>query len=160
MACANDNCEKAADELESCPMCNDYIYCNKDCRRQDWLARHQYECNKGKKFSLKDFKVIQDHNQQILGKGTYGEVRLVQSLDSGQYYALKEIKKQKYLETDSIEILRREIDIHKDLNHPNIIKMIQYFEDTDNVYILLEYASRGSLFYMIRRQKGLSEEKS
>ncbi|CAG9325737.1 unnamed protein product [Blepharisma stoltei] len=160
MSCSNPSCQNKADDFEICPRCNAQHYCSSNCRRIDWISKHQFECQKPKIFTLKDFREIEDSQQQILGKGTYGEVRLVQHQESGQYYALKQIKKDKYIETSSVDILRREIEIHKTLNHPNIIQLIQFFEDEEFVYILLEYAARGSLFHLIRRQRGLPEEKA
>lgn len=44
-----------------------------------------------------------------------------------------------------VENLKRETRIQKRLNHPNIIKLYSYFEDKDNVYLVLEYAKQKSL---------------
>ena len=36
-----------------------------------------------------------------------------------------------------------EILIHKKMDHPNVLKMFAHFEDATNVYLLLEYCSKG-----------------
>ena len=43
----------------------------------------------------------------------------------------------------------REIDIHKMLNHPNIVKLKEVIDDTtdDKVYLIMEFASRGRIMY-------------
>ena len=58
------------------------------------------------------------------------------------------------------------------MNHPNILKLYQYFEDKDHVYLVLEYAPKGSLANYLRKlyrnpftsslhkQKVLSEKES
>ena len=48
--------------------------------------------------------------------------------------------------------IQREIDLHKDLNHPNIIKFIDYFHENEYVYIILEYAQNGDLFERMRKK--------
>jgi len=58
----------------------------------------------------------------------------------------------------SKENLKREIQIHKKLHHPHIITLYHYFEDHENVYIILEYATNGSLYDLIRRKKECSEK--
>jgi serine/threonine protein kinase len=57
----------------------------------------------------------------------------------------------------SLEHLKREIKIHRKLEHPHIIKLHHYFEDGDNVYITLEYAQQGSLFHYLRGKRKLPE---
>jgi len=47
----------------------------------------------------------------------------------------------------------RECDIHKRINHENIIRLYTYFERESTVYLLLEYAEKGNLFYIIRNKK-------
>ena len=43
----------------------------------------------------------------------------------------------------------REIDIHKMLNHPNIVKLKEVIDDNtdDKVYLIMEYASKGRIMY-------------
>ena len=41
---------------------------------------------------------------------------------------------------------KREIDIHKSLAHPNIIKLLEIIEDEDDkVYLIMEFADEGEL---------------
>ena len=69
--------------------------------------------------------------------------------------AIKTIKKSSTL--IKADLLLREIDILKSIDHPNIIKFYEYFEDLDNIYIVMEYCSGGELFDRILESKGLSE---
>jgi serine/threonine protein kinase len=54
--------------------------------------------------------------------------------------------------------LRTEIKIHRSLNHPHIVRFYQYYEDADNVYILLELCDNNTMNELIRRRRRFSEE--
>lgn len=53
--------------------------------------------------------------------------------------------------------LMSEIKIHRSLNDTNIVKFQHFFEDFENVYILLELASNQTMNELIRRRKRLTE---
>ena len=40
------------------------------------------------------------------------------------------------------------------MDHPHITKLNNYFEDKENVYLILEYAENGSLFHYLRNFTG------
>lgn len=42
--------------------------------------------------------------------------------------------------------INKEIELHKDLDHPNIIKFIDSFESQNSIYIILEFAKNKDLF--------------
>ena len=56
--------------------------------------------------------------------------------------------------------LKREVKIQKKLDHPHVIKLHHYFEDKESVYLILEYAVNGSLFFYLRKKKKLAEEEA
>ncbi len=72
-------------------------------------------------------------------------------------YALKMISKKKYKTKIQKRNLKMEIKIHKQLNHENIIKLYNSFEDDFFVYILLELGD-DDLFYFVERQKELTDK--
>jgi serine/threonine protein kinase len=68
------------------------------------------------------------------------------------YYALKMISKNKYISKIDKKRLKTEIKIHKELDHANIIKMYNSFEDNFFVYILLELSDTDLFnFYDIKQ---------
>lgn len=121
---------------------------------------HQFNCNQSQDLSLKDFQEVKDSSLRILGKGSYGEVKLVIQVSSGQLFALKEVKNEILKKHSSVAVLVREINIHKSIQHPNIIQLYHHFESRDSVFILLEYASNGNLFKLIRKNRGLTEQQA
>lgn len=69
------------------------------------------------------------------------------------------IMNKKFLrQYSSTQNLAREIKIQRKLDHPHIVKLYHYFEDDENVYLVMEYASRGSLFYRLRERTRFFEK--
>mmetsp|Transcript_30053 Transcript_30053/g.73083 ORF Transcript_30053/g.73083 Transcript_30053/m.73083 type:complete len:1227 (+) Transcript_30053:1-3681(+) len=93
----------------------------------------------------------------MLGKGSYGDVKRVTNKITGKDYAMKVISKQKIMEHNMQEQLQREVRIQLALNHRNILRMVYYFEDTSNVFLLLELADNGQLFSFMRKRGSLEE---
>lgn len=73
-------------------------------------------------------------------KGAFGEVYKVEKISTKVIYALKKISKQKLKSHSLTNQTKMEIKIMYRLAHPNILKIINHFEDDDAVYLVLEYA--------------------
>eukprot|EP00951_Prasinocladus_malaysianus_P049673 scaffold672394_cov83-Prasinocladus_malaysianus.AAC.1 len=76
---------------------------------------------------------------------------------SQEVVILKAYVKQRLHEIHHVQIMR-EISIHSNMCHPNIISFFGSFEDDDYYYIVEEYAESGDLFDIIRAQKALLPE--
>lgn len=70
------------------------------------------------------------------------------------------MSKKSIFEYSNKENLRREINIQKSIFHPHITRLYNYFEDKENVYLILEYADNGSLFHYLRKRKKFSENEA
>ena len=88
-----------------------------------------------------------------LGEGSFGKVFKVKHKKNKKIYAIKQIKKQVISRNKLIEHAKGEIRIMYSLNHPNIIKLYNHFEDETSIYLVLEYASKGHLLQELQRQK-------
>ena len=56
---------------------------------------------------------------------------------------------------------RREIEVMKMCKHPNVVRLVDLFEDADNFFLVLEYLEGGDLFdYLRTRNFKLTEEKA
>lgn len=91
-----------------------------------------------------------------LGEGSFGEVRRAVHKLTHEVRALKIIYKDRFESKDSPKILK-EIKILKKLDHPNIVKIYEYFENLNYFFIVMEYLGGGELFEMIVKKKRLSE---
>ena len=83
--------------------------------------------------------------KEELGKGAFGEVWLVTHKDLNKDFAMKIIKKRKNSDKDDKEI-RNEIEILKTLDHPKILKVIDFYSTSKKYYIITEYCPEGELF--------------
>lgn len=86
------------------------------------------------------------HDGQILGSGISGVVRLVTHKDTGMKFAVK-ILDIGLVKSDAIlEQLRDEIYIMLQLDHPNIVRLEEVYESTNEIYIVQELCTGGDLF--------------
>lgn len=92
-----------------------------------------------------------------LGKGGFANVYQVQSVDSSKIYACKVINKAKLVSSEHQRKLVSEIQLHRSLQHPNIVRFERHFEDKKYFYILLECCSNGSLMELSMRRTRLTE---
>ncbi|EEA06411.1 protein kinase domain-containing protein [Cryptosporidium muris RN66] len=95
-----------------------------------------------------------DLNLGNLGRGSYGSVVKAIDKQSGACRAVKVIFKPKL---ENINRLKREILIMKRLDHPNIIKLFEVFEDTNYLYFVMEICTGGELFDRIIKRGHFSE---
>lgn len=54
--------------------------------------------------------------------------------------------------------LKFEIDILKNLDHPNILRLYEVFEDKKYIYLVTEYCMGGELFDEILKRKTFTEK--
>ena len=59
--------------------------------------------------------------------------------------------------TNNKNLILDEINIRSKIFHPNIIRLFNYIKDKKNIYLILEFASKGTLFDYIHYKKGLDE---
>ncbi|CDW72462.1 UNKNOWN [Stylonychia lemnae] len=95
-----------------------------------------------------------------LGSGKYGVVRKAYHKKQPKQVAVKFIKK-KDLTLKDLELMKREIEVLKVCQHPNIIKLEDVFENQDFLFIVMEYVSGGDFFgYLQNRGFRLTEERA
>jgi serine/threonine protein kinase len=105
--------------------------------------------------NLFDFYNFEDN----LGKGQFGLVKLATHKKTGKKVAIKTVHKK---DMKPIEIYqqRREIDVLKMCQHPNIVELIDLFDNSDFYYIVLEFMQGKDLFdYIQFRNFKLTEER-
>lgn len=77
-----------------------------------------------------------------LGKGTFGTVERCAHRKTKHMYAMKTIAKKKVYNP---ERLAQEVEIMRVLEHPNIVKLHETFEDDKYIYIVMELCTGGEL---------------
>ncbi len=92
-----------------------------------------------------------------LGEGAYGVVKKVCLKDNPDTIrAMKIIPKENIVEGQSQKLLD-EIQILRKLEHPNIMKIYEYFNDKDNIYIVSELCDEGDLLGKMNKLGSMSE---
>lgn len=93
-----------------------------------------------------------------LGEGSYGKVYKVKVKNSEIYRAMKVIKKRYQYNTQEEEKIIKEIQILRKLDHPNIIKVFEFYNTKVEFYIISELCTGGELFDRIIKLKKLNEK--
>ncbi|KAI8853628.1 kinase-like domain-containing protein [Chytridium lagenaria] len=99
-----------------------------------------------KKFHLPDF-----HIDRTLGTGSFGRVHLVRLKQNNRFYAMKVLKKSEVVRMKQVEHTVNEKNILERLRHPFLVSMLGTFQDSANIYFVLEYVQGGELFSYLRR---------
>ena len=73
---------------------------------------------------------------------------------------MKIIKKNAYEKLTENEKFKKEIEIMKNMNHPNILRIYEYFTDKNYIYISMELCRRGDLYRYIQNNGLFSEQES
>mmetsp|Transcript_46279 Transcript_46279/g.145177 ORF Transcript_46279/g.145177 Transcript_46279/m.145177 type:complete len:514 (-) Transcript_46279:64-1605(-) len=82
-------------------------------------------------------------DKKKLGEGSYGSVCKATNKSTNAVRAVKSISKS---QVKNLERFKQEINIMKIMDHPNIIKLYETFEDAKNIYLVMELCSGGELF--------------
>ncbi|XP_019940880.2 serine/threonine-protein kinase Chk1 [Paralichthys olivaceus] len=93
---------------------------------------------------------------QTLGEGAYGEVRLLVNRQTEEAVAVKVIDTSQAKEC--AENVKKEVCVHKILNHPNIVRFFGHRKEGPTVYLFLEYCTGGELFDRIEPDVGMAEK--
>jgi len=114
---------------------------------------------KKKELATSDDENIDDHYilGDELGTGGFSIVVEATSKTDGEKYAVKIIDKSMIKE--DIKLLKREIDIMKKVDHKNILKLHEIYEDDTKVYIVMELINGSELFDRIV-DKGFYSERN
>jgi len=93
-----------------------------------------------------------------LGRGGFSIVREGVRLSDGQKFAIKCIGKEHMEGEEEIKLLLREVQIMKKIDHPNVLKLYEVFEDEEQFYLVTELVSGKELFDKIVERGQYSEK--
>jgi protein-serine/threonine kinase len=95
---------------------------------------------------------------KIIGKGAFGEVKLVQKKADGQVYAMKSLIKTEMFKKDQLAHVRAERDILAESDSPWVVKLFTTFQDANFLYMLMEFLPGGDLMTMLIKYEIFSED--
>ncbi|XP_062396925.1 serine/threonine-protein kinase 38 isoform X2 [Sardina pilchardus] len=105
------------------------------------------------RLGLEDFESL-----KVIGRGAFGEVRLVQKKDTGHVYAMKILRKADMLEKEQVGHIRAERDILVEADSQWVVKMFYSFQDKMNLYLIMEFLPGGDMMTLLMKKDTLSEE--
>ncbi|GAB5587398.1 Serine/threonine-protein kinase [Umbelopsis nana] len=135
------NSEKASDERKQ--------------RQLQTLGRKETDFLKLRRtrLTLTDFITI-----KVIGKGAFGEVRLVQKEDTGKIYAMKTLRKADMMQKDQLAHVKAERDVLAEANSPWIVQLYYSFQDSQYLYLIMEFLPGGDLMTMLIKYDTFSED--
>jgi serine/threonine kinase 38 len=92
-------------------------------RLQHALKETEYLRLKRSRLGVEDFDPL-----KVIGRGAFGEVRLVQKKDTGHVYAMKVLRKADMLEKEQVAHVRAERDVLVEADHQWVVKMYYSFQ--------------------------------
>jgi serine/threonine protein kinase len=95
-----------------------------------------------------------------IGKGSTAIVYLCECVERSKQYAVKKVEKKTLIKQQSLLNLASEIQIYRNIEHPNICKLFFVYEDSLSVYLVLEYLPFGSLLQRISEKNRFTEKES
>ncbi|OAA61060.1 Protein kinase-like domain protein [Niveomyces insectorum RCEF 264] len=102
--------------------------------------------------SLNHFRLL-----RVVGRGAFGKVRIVERKDTGLAFALKYIRKDEVVRSESVRNIIRERRMLEHVNHPFICNLRYSFQDIEYMYLVVDLMSGGDLRFHISR-KTFTEE--
>ncbi|MCJ1333564.1 camp-dependent protein kinase catalytic subunit [Thelotrema lepadinum] len=110
-------------------------------------ATPQVRQTKGK-YTLTDFAI-----QRTLGTGSFGRVHLVQSKHNQRFYAIKVLKKAQVVKMKQVEHTNDERRMLQRTKHPFLITLWGTFQDSKNLYMVMDFVEGGELFSLLRKSQ-------
>ena len=84
---------------------------------------------------------------RLIGQGAFGKVNLGLNILTGRVVAIKSfMKKNLEINGENMRKIIYETNLMKKLNHKNITKILEMFEDKKYILIIMEYINGGNLF--------------
>eukprot|EP01103_Thecamoeba_quadrilineata_P017453 TRINITY_DN6202_c0_g1_i1.p1 TRINITY_DN6202_c0_g1~~TRINITY_DN6202_c0_g1_i1.p1 ORF type:complete len:528 (+),score=94.12 TRINITY_DN6202_c0_g1_i1:47-1585(+) len=110
-----------------------------------------------RKSNYRDIKVIGDYlnTGTLLGRGSFGKVFLGRHRRTAKFVAIKEILPSSAQIRD---ICYKEVQIMKNLSHPNVVQLYDFLEDEHCLYIVMEYCSGGNLETYLQQHPTITEK--
>uniref|UniRef100_A0A0L8I2Q4 protein kinase C n=1 Tax=Octopus bimaculoides TaxID=37653 RepID=A0A0L8I2Q4_OCTBM len=103
-------------------------------------------------YNHQEVKMSQFRPISVLGRGHFGKVILAEYRNSGDYYALKALKKTDIIQRDEVESLmseRRIFEVINSTKHPFLVNLFACFQTKQHVIFVMEYACGGDLMMHI-----------
>lgn len=93
----------------------------------------------------------------IIGRGAFGEVRVVRHRPSGAILAMKKMNKSEMVYKNQVQHVRAERDVLARADNPWIVELKYSFQDEKYLYLVMEYLAGGDLMTLLMKKDILTE---
>ncbi len=90
---------------------------------------------------------------KLLGKGSFGEVYLVQKTGSQLFFAMKVLSKAKIMSQNLVRYILTERKVLSASNHPFIVGLHYAFQSSSHLFLVLDYCPGGDLSDYLRKER-------
>jgi len=102
---------------------------------------------------------------KIIGRGAFGEVRLVRMKATGDLFAMKKLKKSEMIKKEQVAHVRAERDVLADSNYayqknPWVVQLYYSFQDANYLYLIMEYVPGGDMMTMLIKYDTFDEDQT
>eukprot|EP01138_Halocafeteria_seosinensis_P016422 gb/GECG01016753.1/.p1 GENE.gb/GECG01016753.1/~~gb/GECG01016753.1/.p1 ORF type:complete len:517 (+),score=87.26 gb/GECG01016753.1/:1-1551(+) len=119
--------------------------------------RKEYEAKElqilSKRYSKADFEPL-----IIIGRGAFGEVRLVRKRDTNEIFAMKIMKKEAMVLKNQVAHVKAERDAMADSLEDWVVNLHYAFQDDENLYLVMDFLCGGDLMTLLIKEDILPEE--
>ena len=115
----------------------------------------KYTRLKRAKLTADDFEPL-----TIIGRGAFGEVRLVRDKSNGCVYAMKKLKKTEMVRRGQVDHVKAERNLLAEVHDEAVVKLYYSFQDEEFLYLVMEYLPGGDMMTLLMRRDTLTEEET
>merc|ERR1719317_1166256 len=135
----------------------DSLHLGKD-EKKKMLDEHNAKEKEYAKEGRKKYSMVDFHPIKTIGRGAFGEVRVVRKKDDNQVYALKTMRKIEMVAKKQVTHIRAERNLLAAADNIWLVKLHYSFQDDSFLYLVMEYCAGGDLMTILMREDILSEE--
>ena len=132
----------------------DYNYYKEESLQLSNYIKNYYKKNK----KYPNTKINFYKYGRLIGQGAFGKVNIGLNVLSGRIVAVKSFIKDELKNSQNMSKILYETNLMRKLNHPNITKILETFEDDKFILIIMEYINGGNLFSFVKKRRKLSEK--
>jgi len=124
-----------------------------DSRKKELIKRFKAKIKEDKnqedtkKVNVEDFKTV-----KVIGRGAFGEVRVVLKKDDDKVYAMKTMRKKEMIDADHVAHIKAERDLLSAADNPWLVRLLYSFQDDIYLYLVMEYCGGGDLMTILMRE--------
>lgn len=107
--------------------------------------------------NLADLKATYKIDNKVLGAGSFGKVFVATDKQNSKFKVAVKVISKKFLTKEEIENLKNEVAIMNKVDHPNIVKYYETYDEAKFIYLVMELCDGGELFHKIEKEDHINE---